>query len=65
MPDTSQKAQAPRNATATIALTEGEKRAIRGVAAAREITESDLLRDNTIAEIVRQFERIRAVPLDP
>ncbi len=53
--------QPPRNATATVAMTEEEKRAVRGVAAARGITESDTLRDYTMAQVVDQFARIRAV----
>lgn len=61
MPKDAMRTQAPRNATATVALTEEEKRAVRGVAAARGITESDALRDYTIADVVRQFERLRAV----
>jgi hypothetical protein len=56
--------QAPRNATATVAMTEEEKRALRAVAAARGITESDALRDYTIAQLLQQFERIRIVAED-
>jgi hypothetical protein len=52
--------QAPRNATTTVAMTEEEKRAVRGVAAALKITESDALRDYTMAAILERFERIRA-----
>jgi hypothetical protein len=57
--------QAPRNSTATVAMTADEKRALRAVAAAWGITESDALRDHTIADLVCQFERIRSITSDP
>lgn len=43
-----------------VAVTPSEKRAIRGVAALKGTDESNLVRSTTIADIVAEFERLRA-----
>jgi len=51
----------PRPERATLMLTRAEKRAVRCVAAARGMTESDLLRAMRLDEIVAEFERLAAL----
>ena len=53
--------QEGRTDRASLAVTKAEKQAIRAVAAARETDESNLLRTTTLAEIMAEYERIRAV----
>lgn len=52
-------AQEPRPERAVLMLTADEKRAVRFMAAVRDVTESDLLRDNLIADILSEWQRIR------
>jgi len=54
----------PRPERATLMLTRREKRAVRCVAAARGMTESDLLRALRLDEIVAEFERLAALIRD-
>jgi len=44
----------------TIMVTEEEKQAVRAVAAARGLTESDVMRDMTVAQVLAEYGRIRA-----
>ena len=44
----------------TIMVTEEEKQAVRAVAAARGLTESDVMRDMTVAQVMAEYGRIRA-----
>ena len=44
----------------TIMVTEEEKQAVRAVAAARGLTESDVMRDMTVAQVMAEYARIRA-----
>lgn len=53
--------QEGRTERASLAVTRSEKQAIRAVAAARETDESNLLRTTTLAEILDEYEKIRAV----
>lgn len=41
-------------------VTEEEKQAVRAVAAARGLTESDVMRDMTVAQVLVEYGRIRA-----
>lgn len=52
--------QEARPERVTLMVTEHEKKAVRAVAAAMDTTESDLLRAKPIAEVVLEYERIRA-----
>jgi hypothetical protein len=49
-----------RTERATLMVTPDEKRAIRLVAAARDITESELLRETVLADIIAAYTRIQA-----
>jgi hypothetical protein len=53
--------QEGRTERASMAVTRSEKHAIRAVAAARETDESNLLRVCSLAEVLAEYERIRAV----
>lgn len=59
MPDAEPQAQEPRTERATVMLTVDEKRAVRLVAAARDVTESDLLRSTGLGAIMEAYEQIR------
>lgn len=52
--------QASRPERVTIMVSEHEKRAIRAVAAALDLTESDVMRDMTVAQVLAEYGRIRA-----
>ena len=52
--------QASRPERVTIMVSETEKRAIRAVAAALDLTESDVMRDMTVAQVLAEYGRIRA-----
>ena len=52
--------QESRPERVTIMVTEAEKQAVRAVAAARGLTESDVLRDMTVAQVLAEYGRIRA-----
>ena len=52
--------QESRPERVTIMVTEEEKRAVRAVAAARGLTESDVMRDMTVAQVLAEYGRIRA-----
>lgn len=41
-------------------VTEEEKQAVRAVAAALGLTESDVMRDMTVAQVLDEYGRIRA-----
>lgn len=43
----------------TIMVSAGEKRAVRAVAAALGVTESDVMRDMTIPQVMSEYARIR------
>lgn len=60
MPQVEGVTQESRSERAAIALTPTEKRAVRAVAAVRGTDESNLLRTTTIADVVKEFERLRA-----
>lgn len=63
MGDQAGGAQEARTERATIMLTPDEKRAVRLVAAARDVTESELLRVALLADILSEFGRIqKALP---
>lgn len=51
--------QESRTERAALALTPSEKRAVRVVAAAREISESELLRQTPIAAILEEYRRVK------
>lgn len=53
--------QEARTERAAITVTPSEKKAIRFVAEAREMTESELLRVTPVEEIVREYERLRTL----
>jgi hypothetical protein len=53
--------QEARTERASLAVTKAEKQAIKAVAAARETDESNLLRCTLLADILTEYERIRAV----
>ncbi len=50
----------PRDRRVVAQVTATEKRAIRVVAAHREVTEANLLRDATLEDVVDEYERIEA-----
>ena len=52
--------QASRPERVTIMVSEEEKRAVRAVAAALGLTESDVMRDMTVAQVLAEYGRIRA-----
>lgn len=52
--------QESRPERVTIMVTEQEKRAVRAVAAALGLTESDVMRDMTVAQVMAEYGRIRA-----
>ena len=52
--------QESRPERVTIMVTEAEKQAVRAVAAARGLTESDVMRDMTVAQVLAEYGRIRA-----
>lgn len=52
--------QASRPERVTIMVSEHEKRAVRAIAAALDLTESDVVRDMTIAQVLAEYDRIRA-----
>ena len=52
--------QESRSERVTIIVTEAEKQAVRAVAAARGLTESDVMRDMTVAQVLAEYGRIRA-----
>lgn len=52
--------QASRHERVTIMVSEEEKRAVRAVAAALGLTESDVMRDMTVAQVLAEYGRIRA-----
>ena len=52
--------QESRPERVTIMVTEAEKQAVRAVAAARGLTESDVMRDMTVAQVMAEYGRIRA-----
>ncbi len=52
--------QESRPERVTIMVTEQEKQAVRAVAAARGLTESDVMRDMTVAQVMAEYGRIRA-----
>jgi len=41
-------------------VSDAEKRAVRAVAAALGLTESDVMRDMTVAQVMAEYGRIRA-----
>lgn len=49
-----------RSERVALAVTPTEKRAVRGLAAIRGVDESNLCRTTTIAEVVTEFDRLRA-----
>lgn len=57
-------AQESRTERVAITVTPSEKRAVRAVAALRGTNESDLVRENSIADIVVEFERLRAASIE-
>lgn len=58
--------QAPRTDRVTVMVSPGEKRAVRFVADALGLTESDVMRDMTVAEVVAEYGRMReALGLQP
>ena len=57
MPDEKQDVARER---LTVMLTADEKRAVRVVAGLLRITESELMRDKTVTEIMAEYERLRA-----
>lgn len=52
--------QESRPERVTIMVSEEEKRAVRAVAAALGLTESDVMRDMTVAQVLAEYGRIRA-----
>lgn len=52
--------QASRPERVTIMVSEEEKRAVRTIAAALDLTESDVMRDMTMAQVLAEYGRIRA-----
>ena len=50
----------PRDKRGIAQVTATEKRALRVVSAHRGVTESDLMRDVTLEEVVEEYERIEA-----
>lgn len=52
--------QETRTEKVGVAVTPTEKRAVRAIAALRGTDESNLVRTNTIADIVAEFERLRS-----
>jgi hypothetical protein len=52
--------QESRTDKVAVAVTATEKRAVRAIAALRGTDESNLVRSMTIADIVAEFERLRA-----
>lgn len=60
MTNDAERAQESRTEKVAIAVTPTEKSAVRAVAALRGTDESNLVRSNTIADIVAEFERLRA-----
>lgn len=60
MPEVVDATQEARSERAAVMLTPDEKAAVRFVAAIRNLTESDLLRDCTIGEIVASHAAARA-----
>ena len=65
MPPRTPERQGSRNEVVSVAVTVDEKSAIRAVASARGITNSDVLRSWTVEEVMKQAERIRAAVADP
>lgn len=61
MPRVAMDMQASRPERVTIMVSEEEKRAVRAVAAALGLTESDVMRDMTVAQVLAEYGRIRAV----
>lgn len=59
MPDTDTEKQAPRTQRVGVMVTPEEKRAVQLVALLKEVTESDLLRDRSIEDIVAEAAEIR------
>lgn len=49
----------PQNERAAVTLTKSEKDALRLVSIFDEVSESSLLRDSTVAQIVERAEKIR------
>lgn len=60
MPRVAMDMQASRPERVTIMVSEEEKRAVRAVAAALGLTESDVMRDMTVAQVLAEYGRIRA-----
>ena len=52
--------QTSRPERVTIMVSEDEKRAVRAIAAALDLTESDVMRDMTMAQVLAEYDRIRA-----
>jgi hypothetical protein len=66
MPESTRTPQAlpvvePKNETIAVRCTASEKRAVRFLSLATDATESDLLRDMTMAAIVADADRRRAL----
>ena len=60
MPDNTEEQPEPRNKTIAASVTVSERRDVALVAAAREVSESEIIRDMTITEIQAEAARIRA-----
>lgn len=57
--------QETRTETVTVALTATEKIAVKAVAASLNVSDSSLLRTQTLDEIMRRYERVRAAVGEP
>ena len=53
------ESQESRTARVTVTVTPLEKKAVKAVAAARDTDESTLLRTTLMADVVKEYERIR------
>ena len=53
------QAQETRTLVVGVAVTPSEKAAVRAVASAHEISESEVLRTRTMDEVLEQYARIR------
>lgn len=59
MNDTPGDTQEVRSERVTVTVTPSEKRAVKAVAAAREIEESTLLRTTPLADVIEEHRKIR------
>ena len=64
MPPRTPERQGSRNEVVSVAVSVDERSAIRAVASARRIANSDVLRSWTVEEVMKQAERIRAAVAD-